>query len=105
MRRRRARDVVRVHVPTDQAPVFIVPYAAVGAVERAPLGVLRRTPHVRARLEAGMQEVAALATARGVELPPDAVAAAMQRFEVPHEAATASMHRDIANGRPPSFTR
>lgn len=80
--------------------LFMAPYAAVGAVERAPLGILRRTPRVRARMEAAMYEVAALAAARGVELPPDAVAAALQRLEVLHEDATASMHRDIVAGRP-----
>jgi 2-dehydropantoate 2-reductase len=80
--------------------LFIAPYAAVGAVERVPLGVLRRTPQSRARLEAAMHEVAALAAARGVALPPDVVAAAMQRIDVLPEAATASMHRDIVGGRP-----
>jgi len=80
--------------------LFMAPYAAIGAVERAPLGVLRRTPRVRARMEAAMHEVAALAAARGVALPPDAVAVALHRLDVLHEDATASMHRDIVAGRP-----
>lgn len=80
--------------------LFIAPYAAVGAVERAPLGIVRRTPQARARLEAAMHEVATLAAARGIALPPDAVAAAMQRLEVLPEDGTASMHRDIVDGRP-----
>lgn len=80
--------------------LFLAPYAAIGAIERVPLAVLRRTPRSRARLEAAMHEVAALAAARGVALPADAVAAAMQRIDVLHEDATASMHRDIAAGRP-----
>src|SRR5262249_52390911 len=79
--------------------LFIAPYAAVGAVERVPLGILRRTPRMRARMEAAMHEVAALAAARGVELPSDAVAATLQRLEVLHEDATASMHRDMVAGR------
>lgn len=80
--------------------LFITPYAAIGAVERVPVGVLRRTPGPRARLEAAMHEVAALAAARGVELAPDAVAATLQRIDELPDGATASMHRDIAEGRP-----
>jgi len=80
--------------------LFIAPYAAVGAVERAPLGALRRTPQVRARLEAAMHEVAAVAAARGIELPPDAIASTMQRIDGLPDDATASMHRDIVDGRP-----
>ncbi len=80
--------------------LFQAPYAAAGAVERVPLGVLRRTPHTRARIEAAMHEVAALAAARGVSLPPDAVAAALRRIDMLPEDATASMHRDIVAGRP-----
>jgi 2-dehydropantoate 2-reductase len=80
--------------------LLIAPYSAVGAVERVPLGILRRTPRSRVRLEAAMHEVAAVAAARGVDLPPDAAAAAMQRIDVLHEDATASMSRDIIAGRP-----
>jgi 2-dehydropantoate 2-reductase len=80
--------------------LFIAPYGAVGAVERVPLGVLRKTPRSRARLEAAMHEVAAVAAARGVDLPPDAVAAAMQRIDALHEDASTSMARDIIAGRP-----
>jgi 2-dehydropantoate 2-reductase len=80
--------------------LFIVPYAAVGAVEGAPLGVLRQAPRYRARLEAAMHEVAALAAARGVQLSPDVVADAMHRIDELPDDATASMHRDIADGRP-----
>jgi len=83
-----------------QKLLFMAPYAAVGAVERAPLGILRTTPRVRARMEAAMHEVAALAVARGVALPPDAVAVTLHRLDALLEAATASMHRDIVAGRP-----
>jgi 2-dehydropantoate 2-reductase len=80
--------------------LFVAPYGAVGAALRVPLGVLRRTSQARARLEAAMHEVAALAAARGVDLPPDAVAIALARIDVLPEDATTSMHRDIVDGRP-----
>jgi 2-dehydropantoate 2-reductase len=80
--------------------LFIAPYSAVGAVERAPLGVFRRGSESRARLVAAMHEVAALAAARGVELPPDTVDVTLQRIDALPDDATASMHRDIVDGRP-----
>jgi 2-dehydropantoate 2-reductase len=80
--------------------LFIAPYSAVGAVERAPLGVIRKAPQARVRLQASMFEIAALAAARGVVLPPDAVAVALQRLDELPPDATASMHRDIVEGRP-----
>jgi len=92
-----ARDIARARWMKF---LFLAPYAAIGAVERVPLGALRRMPLARARLEAAMHEVAALAAARGVSLPPDAVAGMLQRIDGLPEDATTSMHRDIAAGRP-----
>ena len=80
--------------------LFIVPYASVGAVERAAAGELRGRPASRARLEAAMREIAALAAARGVVLPPEAVVTTMARIDTLPLDATASMHRDIVDGRP-----
>ena len=80
--------------------LFLAPYAAVGAAERVALGELRATPAIRARLEAAMHEIAALAAARGVNLPPDAVAAALQRIDELPDDATTSMSRDMLAGRP-----
>lgn len=80
--------------------LFMAPYAAVGAVERAPLGVLRKAPAARARLEAAMHEVAALAAARGAELPAGTVASMLRRIDTLPEDATTSMYRDIVDGRP-----
>jgi 2-dehydropantoate 2-reductase len=80
--------------------LFIAAYSSVGAVARVPLGALRADPAVRAQLEAVMREVAALALARGVALPPDTVALTMQRIDILPADATASMHRDIVDGRP-----
>jgi 2-dehydropantoate 2-reductase len=80
--------------------LFIAPYAALGAVERVPAGVIRTAPASRARLEAAMREVAAVAAARGVVLPPDAVGSMLQLIDRIPADATASMHRDIVDGRP-----
>jgi 2-dehydropantoate 2-reductase len=47
-----------------------------------------------------MKEIYALAHARGIKLPPDAVDTVMTFVDALGEDATSSMHRDIAAGRP-----
>jgi len=80
--------------------MFLAPFGAVGAIERAPIGGLRQRPELRARIEGAMHEIAAIAAARSVYLPADSVAAAMHRLDELPDDATTSMHRDIVAGRP-----
>ncbi len=80
--------------------VFIEPFGAVGAVTRSPLGVFRTRPECRELLVGAMNEVASLARARGVRLPADSVARALQAVDRMPAEATASMQRDIVSGRP-----
>jgi 2-dehydropantoate 2-reductase len=80
--------------------LFIDPFGSVGAVTRAPLGVTRSEPRTRALLVAAVEEVAAVARARGVALPGDAVARTLARYDELPAEATASMQRDVAAGRP-----
>jgi 2-dehydropantoate 2-reductase len=80
--------------------LFIDPFGSVGAVTRAPLGVTRSEPRTRAVLVAAVEEVAAVARARGVALPADAVARTLARYDELPAEATASMQRDVAAGRP-----
>jgi len=80
--------------------LFIASLAGVGSATRVPAGVLRRTPETRNLLEQVMDEVAAVARARGVQLPADAVSRTLTFVDALPEGATASMQRDIAAGRP-----
>lgn len=80
--------------------LFIAPVSGVGAVERTTIGELRAAPASRAMLEAAMIEVATLAAARGVVLPPDIVPHTMAFVDALAPASTSSMQRDIADGRP-----
>jgi 2-dehydropantoate 2-reductase len=80
--------------------LFIAPVSGVGAVTRAPIGVFRSIPETRAMLEAAMQEVFALAHARGIALRDDAVARTMSYVDGLAADATASMQRDIIERRP-----
>jgi 2-dehydropantoate 2-reductase len=78
----------------------IEPWGAVAAASRAPIGVIRALPETRALHQAAMEEVAALARARGVALPADAVASTEAFLDGVPPEGTASMQRDIGAGRP-----
>ncbi|MGE5224570.1 MAG: 2-dehydropantoate 2-reductase [Omnitrophica WOR_2 bacterium] len=97
---------VRSEIPADiQAALwdkflFIVAISGVGAVTRAPAGVIRKLPQTRAMLEGVMKEVKAVAEAQQVHLPDDVVQKKMAFIDSLPESATASMQRDILSGKP-----
>ncbi len=80
--------------------LFIEPWGAVAAASRAPAGVVRSVPETRALLVRAQEELVALARARGVDLPADAVARACALIDGVPSDATASMQRDLGAGRP-----
>jgi len=80
--------------------LFIAPASGVGAVARAPLGICRTDPAVRAMVTSAMEEIRELAGASGVTLPDGAVDNALSFLDSLPAEATASMQRDIIAGRP-----
>lgn len=80
--------------------VFITPMSAIGAVTRVPIGVWRNTPETRELATKAVLEVIALATAKGVTLAPDALELTMKRYDGLAPESTASMQRDVMEGRP-----
>lgn len=80
--------------------LFIAPLSGVGAVTRMPAGLLRAVPESREMLESAMREVFDLARARGIGLRKDAVARTMSYVDGLPADGTASMQRDILEGRP-----
>lgn len=80
--------------------LFIASFSGVAAVANAPAGVLRSDAKWRAQMLSAMQEIYALAHARGVKLPPDSVATVMAAVDALPADATSSMQRDIAAGKP-----
>lgn len=89
-----------VEAATWEKFLFIAPFSGVGAVTRQPAGPMRTTPETRELIERAMSEVAALARARGVNLPDEAVARNMEYVDRLPPESTASMQRDIMDGRP-----
>jgi 2-dehydropantoate 2-reductase len=101
----RAHGLV-VEVPADiQVAMWrkfflIAPWSGVGAVTRAPIGIFRSLPETRQMLEQAMAEVAAVAQARGIVLPHGLVEQTMAFIDGLPAEGTASMQRDIMEGRP-----
>ena len=72
----------------------------IGAVSRAPIGVIRSLPQIRRMLEQAMREVLAVARTRNVNLRDDIVARTLDFIDTLPPGGTTSMQRDIAEGRP-----
>lgn len=66
----------------------------------APAGKLRTDPELRAQMLRAMEEIYALAHARGINLPPNAIETVMTGVHALPEDATSSMQRDIVAGKP-----
>ena len=80
--------------------LFIASLSGIGAIANAPAGVLRADPRWRTQMLHAMQEIYALAHARGINLPPDSVDKVMASVDALPEDATSSMQRDITAGKP-----
>jgi len=72
----------------------------VGAVTRAPQGVVRTVPETRALLTEAMQEVADVAGASGAPLPKGAVEKFLAMLDEGPAEGIGAMQRDIMAGRP-----
>jgi 2-dehydropantoate 2-reductase len=79
---------------------FIAPFSGVGAVARVPAGEITGCPETRTLLEQAMREVEAVARKRSVSLEPDVVPQTMAFCDAMAPAQTASMQRDILDGKP-----
>lgn len=97
---------VQAEVPHDidvaiwQKFLMVCSLGGVCAACRQPAGPVRAQPESRALLRRAMEEIVALATARGVALPHDAVDKAMALADSVPPDGTSSLHRDIVDGRP-----
>ena len=79
--------------------IFVASVGGVGAVTRAPVGVMREIPQTRRMLQTAMEEVQAVAVARGVRVTPTAAKDALGFVDGLPAHGTSSLQRDIAEGR------
>ena len=80
--------------------LFIAPLSGLGSITRSPVGVFRRLPETRQMLLQSMKEVFNIAIACKVDLPKKVVEETMEFIDAIPEEGTASMQRDIIEGRP-----
>jgi len=100
------RAGVKVEVPSDihvalwEKLLFVVSFGGVGAVTRAPIGVIRALPETRRQLEQCMLEIFAVARARQIALSDGIIEKSMMFLDSLAPSSTTSLQRDIADGRP-----
>jgi len=97
---------VKSSIPDDvlvamwQKFMLITPWSGLGAVSRAPIGVLLEQPETRALLTQATEEIYQLGRARNIDLPADSVAKTIATLEGIPPNSTTSMQRDLVRGRP-----
>jgi 2-dehydropantoate 2-reductase len=100
------RAGVRCKIPADihaaiwEKFLFIASISGVGAVARAPIGILRTLPGTRAMVEDAMREIYNVAVAKGIRLKESVIQKTMGFVDQLPETGTASMQRDITEGKP-----
>jgi 2-dehydropantoate 2-reductase len=100
-----ARAGVVVEVPADihvvlwEKFMLVVPLGGLGAVTRAPLGVLMTVPDTRHLVEEGLEEMAQVARARAIPLADDIVTRTLAVLDTLPPNGTSSLQRDIAAGK------
>lgn len=80
--------------------LFIATLSGLGSVTRVPAGIWRSMPEPRALAEGAISEILAIAAARGITLAPDAGERTLERIDALPADSTASMQRDVLDGKP-----
>jgi 2-dehydropantoate 2-reductase len=100
------RAGVNAEIPPDiQAALWmkfllITVWSGIGAITRAPAGIWRSLPETRQMVEVGLKEIIAVAAARGIALPDNAMDTVMTVYDSLVPQSTASLQRDVMDGRP-----
>ena len=80
--------------------MIIAPWSGMGALTRSPVGTFRQLQQTREMLVRSIQEVFEVARANGVKLDAAAVNATIDFIDTVPAKGTASMQRDIMEGKP-----
>jgi 2-dehydropantoate 2-reductase len=89
-----------IYLPMWTKYVFIAAYGGVSSLAQVPSGELLGCPESRELLIRAMEEIEALARAKGIHLAPDVVSSAVATLEKFEPTTTSSTQRDVASGRP-----
>jgi len=97
---------INTEIPTDiqvamwMKFLFITVWSGIGAVTRSPVGIWRSLPETRQMAKQGLMEIIAVAKSRNILLPVEALQTAMSMYDGLAPQSTASLQRDIMDGRP-----
>ena len=80
--------------------LFITALGGIGAHTRSPIGVLRSEPKSRELLRQALEEIQAVAVRNQIALPEETAAKTLAYIDTLPPEGTASMQRDIMEGRP-----
>jgi 2-dehydropantoate 2-reductase len=80
--------------------LFIVPFAGLTSLTRAPIGPILAAPELTATLGDLLAEAAAVAKADGVDFGPDVVEKRLGWMRRLHPGFKSSMQRDLERGKP-----
>ena len=80
--------------------LFVSSWGGVGAVTRAPLGVLRSLPQTRDMMTETMEEIYRIARSLGIKMPDNIVESSMAFVDSLPAEGTTSLQHDIIAGRP-----
>ncbi len=80
--------------------LLITVWSGIGAVTRAPAGIWRSLPETRRMAKQSLGEIIAVAAAHDVALPKNALEATMAIYDGLVPQSTASLQRDVMQGRP-----
>jgi 2-dehydropantoate 2-reductase len=90
--------------PDIQVPMWekflVLRWGIVGAVTRAPAGIVRSLPEIRQMVVDASQEVIAVAQARHVAMTDESLHKSLAILDSLPETATTSLQRDVMDGRP-----
>lgn len=89
-----------IHATMWRKFVLIAPLSGLGAITRVPIGIFRNLPETRQMLIESMMEVVNVAKSRHIVFPEDIVETTMKLIDNLPPDGTASMQRDIMEGRP-----
>ena len=90
----------RIFIQLWQKFMLIAPWSGIGALTRAPIGVIRNLPETRKMLLSAIEEVFAVAQANGIQVEEKAIEDTLRFIDQVPPDGTASMQRDIMDGRP-----
>jgi 2-dehydropantoate 2-reductase len=80
--------------------LYITTISAMGSLTRATIGEMIASPEIKKMMLQTAQEIVAVASAKGIDLPKHIIEKQFQIIESQPYDTTSSLHRDMAEGKP-----